>query len=164
MCAWHALSVPKYLFNANGMKNSLSQDVLKMEWVVCFEQVGLSGEVQIPKSGDPKAKGGCAKHGVDQFTLRRAQRSDTLVSFEESVQALGIEGARLEIDAPVVQAHRKIKKPSVNTSKVKIKEAAQVIFVKHHIVSKEIGVNRPFGQAFEDGLCAQVHLEGEFLQ
>ena len=44
--------------------------------------------------------------------------------------------------APVVERHGQIKQPAVVAGKIEVKKAGQIALFKHHIVAKQVRMNR----------------------
>ena len=104
------------------MVEAATQHALKVGGVVGLEHGGLTGQMVVPKPGNPETQSPCAQKGRQQVALGGTQGAHLVVGAHHRLGAWVIVQAGGQVDAPVVQAHCQIKQPGVHARKIKIEK------------------------------------------
>ena len=75
--------------------------------------------------------------------------------------ALGSGLTCCKVDAPIVEADSHVKQKIVNPGKIKIKKSCELAAFKHHIVAKQVGMNRAAGQGGVQAAAGDMVLIGQ---
>lgn len=136
------------------MRDAFAQDAFEMARVVRLEHLRGAGKVEIIQARYPEAVRARAQHVAPVAALARGERAHRPVRAQQRVGARGVERARRQIDAPVVDRHRDVEQPFVAAGEVEIEEAAEphrmagvgLRVREERIVAKQVAMARAFRQ------------------